>query len=48
VGGQTRRISVQPKNGAPAYEVAPVSGGEAPDAARNSSTGKSRWRLLDF
>ena len=48
VAGQTRSISVQPKNGAPAYEVAPAAGGEDPRASRNGSTGKSRWRLLDF
>lgn len=48
VAGQTRSITVQPKNGAPAYEVAPANGGEDPGATRNSSTGKSRWRLLDF
>jgi hypothetical protein len=48
VGGQTRSITVQPKNGAPAYEVTPASGGHDPSAARNDSTGKSRWRVLDF
>lgn len=48
VAGQTRSITVQPKNGAPAYDVAPATGGEDPTAARNGSTGKSRWRLLDF
>ncbi len=48
VGGQTRSITVQPKNGAPAYEVTPPTGGEDPSAARNGSTGKSRWRLFDF
>ncbi|MGI9219395.1 MAG: hypothetical protein ACR2JA_20690 [Hydrogenophaga sp.] len=48
VAGQTRSITVQPKNGAPAYDVAPATGGEDPNAARNGSTGKSRWRLLDF
>lgn len=48
VAGQTRSITVQPKNGAPAYEVAPATGGEDPSATRNGSTGKSRWRLFDF
>lgn len=48
VAGQTRSITVQPKNGAPAYDVAPATGGEDPSATRNGSTGKSRWRLLDF
>lgn len=48
VAGQTRSITVQPKNGVPAYDVAPATGGEDPTAARNGSAGKSRWRLLDF
>ena len=48
VAGQTRSITVLPKNGAPAYDVAPATGGEDPSATRNGSTGKSRWRLLDF
>ena len=48
VGGETRSITVQPKNGAPAYEVVPATGGEDPSATRNGSSGKSRWRLLDF
>lgn len=48
VGGQTRSITVQPKNGAPAYEVTPTTGAQDPGASRNSSAGKSRWRLFDF
>ena len=48
VGGQTRSITVQPKNGAPAYEIAPTPGGENPADARNGSAGKSRWQLLTF
>ena len=48
VGGQTRSITVQPKNGAPAYEVTPLTGGHDPSSARNDSIGKSRWRVLDF
>lgn len=48
VGEQTRSITVQPKVGAPAYEVTPVGAGEDTSAARNSSSGRSRWRLLDF
>ncbi len=51
VGGQTRSITVQPKNGAPSYDVAPARGGE--DLSNSSSgstgnTGRSRWRLLNF
>jgi hypothetical protein len=48
VGGQTRSITVSPKNGAPAYEIAPLPGGDSPADARNSSAGKSRWRILNF
>lgn len=48
VGEQTRSITVQPKGGAPAYEVTPVAAGEDTSAPRNSSSGRSRWRLLDF
>lgn len=51
VGGQTRNITVQPKNGAPSYEVAPARGGaDISDSNSGSSanTGRSRWRLLSF
>ncbi len=48
VGGQTRSITVSPKNGAPAYEIAPLPGGDSPADARNGSAGKSRWRILNF
>lgn len=48
VGGETRSISVSPKNGAPAYEITPTPGGENPADERNGSAGKSRWRLLNF
>lgn len=48
VGGQTRSITVQPKNGAPAYEVAPARGGEDLSTGSSANTGRSRWRLLNF
>ena len=48
VGGLTRSITVSPKNGAPAYEIAPTPGGENPTDARHGSAGKSRWHLLNF
>lgn len=51
VGGQTRSITVQPKNGAPSYEVTPARGGEdLSDSGGGTSgtTGRSRWRLLNF
>ena len=50
VGGQTRRIEVQPKNGAPAYDIAPLRS-ELPGqgaSERTGNSGKSSWRLLDF
>lgn len=50
VGGQTRSIQVQPKNGSPSYEIAPSRGGE--DLSESSKTGttagRSRWRLVNF
>lgn len=50
VGGQTRSIEVTPKNGAPAYEIAPAPGGAdlSEGNASNGSTGKSRWRIFSF
>ncbi|MDQ7743978.1 hypothetical protein [Hydrogenophaga pseudoflava] len=47
IGGQTRSIDVQPKNGSPAYEIAPQRGAELPTEGQGSS-GRSRWRLLSF
>ena len=51
VGGQTQRIEVQPKNGAPAYEIAPVRSAEPPGQGageRTGNGGKSSWRLFNF
>ena len=50
VGGQTRSIEVTPKNGAPAYEIAPAPGGAdlSEGSSSNGSTGKSRWRIFNF
>lgn len=51
VGGQTQRITVQPKNGAPAYEIAPVRSAEPPGQGageRTGNGGKSSWRLFNF
>jgi hypothetical protein len=47
VGGQTRSIDVQPKNGAPAYEIAPLPTVDTATEGRSSS-GRSRWRILSF
>jgi hypothetical protein len=48
VRGETRSITVQPKNGAPSYDVTPPRGGEEPSPGSGSTTGRSRWRLLNF
>lgn len=50
VGGQTRSIEVTPKNGAPSYEIAPAPGGAnlSDNPATKGSTGKSRWRIMNF
>ena len=48
VGGQTRSIAVQPKNGAPAYEVAPLPAADTPTEGQGGSSGRSRWRVLSF
>ena len=47
VGGQTRSIDVQPKNGAPAYEIAPQPTVDTANDSKGSS-GRSRWRILSF
>lgn len=51
VGGQTQRIEVQPKNGAPAYEIAPLRSTESAGqgaGGRTGNVGKSSWRLFNF
>jgi starvation-inducible outer membrane lipoprotein len=51
VGGQTLRIEVQPKNGAPPYEIAPVRSTESSGQGageRSGNAGKSSWRLFNF
>lgn len=51
VGGQTQSIEVHPKNGAPAYNIAPRRGtdstGDGPNQ-RTGNAGKSSWRILNF
>ncbi|MDO9567761.1 MAG: hypothetical protein Q8K34_09725 [Hydrogenophaga sp.] len=51
VGGQTQRIDVQPKNGAPAYHIQtgqgqPTGLDSASQPAGNA--GRSSWRILSF
>ena len=51
VGGQTQRIDVAPKNGAPAYEVQPLPGGALAGETGGKPTGnagRSSWRVLNF
>jgi hypothetical protein len=51
VGGQTQRIDVQPKNGAPTYQIQPSQGQpSALDSATQPSgnAGRSSWRILSF
>ena len=49
VGGQTQSIDVQPKNGAPGYEITPLpAGADLTETQNKGSTGKSRWRILNF
>ena len=51
VGGQTQRIEVQPKNGAPAYEISPVRPADPPGqgaSERTGNGGKSSWRIFNF
>ena len=48
VGGQTRRITVRPKDGAPVYEVQPTNPNiQAPDAGIGQ-TGPRVWRIHEF
>lgn len=49
VGGETRTITVQPKNGnAPAYEITPPSNNVNPSNADHNSQGGSRWKVLSY
>lgn len=52
VGGQTQSIEVQPKNGAPAYQITteqglPPSRGDVA-GQRTGNAGRSSWRILSF
>jgi len=51
VGGQTQSIDVQPKNGAPAYEIKPPANAPMPGETGGKPTGnagRSSWRVLNF
>ncbi|MDP1781565.1 MAG: hypothetical protein Q8L18_06710 [Hydrogenophaga sp.] len=51
VGGETKSIDVQPKNGAPAYQINPDSSGSTTGEVggkRTGNAGRSSWRILNF
>ena len=49
VGGQTQSIDVQPKNGAPAYQIQPDNGNSTDTGGKRiGNAGRSSWRILDF
>ena len=48
VGGETKRITVQPKGDAPAYEVAPESNNRNPAGTDRERSGKGGWNLFKF
>lgn len=47
VRGQTQRLSVEPKNGAPGYEIRPAPGGQDASQPRDGA-GQRVWPLLSF
>ncbi|WP_353399904.1 hypothetical protein [Hydrogenophaga sp. 5NK40-0174] len=51
IGGETRSIRVQPKSGAPGYEISPAAPGRSgavSDQNSQGNSGRSRWRILNF
>ncbi len=54
VGGETQKITVQPKAGVPAYEIKPAEGARgaapaaAPAAAGGDTNGSRVWNVLKF
>ncbi|NML85051.1 hypothetical protein [Polaromonas sp.] len=50
VGGETEKITVQPKTGGAAYEVKPAEGarGTAPAATSTDTNGSRVWNVLKF
>ncbi|HMN21542.1 MAG TPA: hypothetical protein PKA16_09120 [Ottowia sp.] len=48
-GGQTQRITVQPKTAVPAYDVQPVGAARpSPNEAGPGSAGPRTWKILQF
>ena len=52
VGGETQRITVQPKSGMPAYEILPTDGKNSPPALTREGgargNGERVWKVLSF
>ena len=50
VGGETEKITVQPKTSVPPYEVKPAESarGKAPAAANGDTNGSRVWNVLKF
>ena len=52
VGGETRTITVAPKGGMPAYDVAPATANRGPGTTERSGAGASggtrTWKILGF
>jgi nitrous oxidase accessory protein NosD len=51
VDGQTQSIQVQPKNGAPAYQIQPLAPGQSAGEGAGrpaGNAGRSSWRVLNF
>lgn len=50
VGGETEKITVQPKTGGAAYEVKPAEGarGAAPATTNTDTNGSRVWNVLKF
>jgi hypothetical protein len=47
-GGQTQRITIQPKNGMPAYDVLPANPNTVSPGAGIGQTGPRVWRIHQF
>jgi hypothetical protein len=46
--GQTQSITVQPKDGMPAYEIIPPNPARSGDSRRNAAGGERVWNVFSF